>query len=77
VMATEQDNYVINLALASEGSTITGSNGGKWGNLIDGVTTGYTGRTGFGYTLCTNAANAPGSMILARLPLLAAENAFF
>ena len=54
VTATEQDNDgVINLALASRGSTITGSNGGNWTNLIDGVTTGYTGNTGFGYTVWT------------------------
>ena len=46
--ATEQDNDVINLALAG---TITGSNGANWTNLIDGVTTGYTGSTGFGYTV--------------------------
>ena len=54
----------INLALASRGSTITGNNGANWGLLIDGVTTGYTGNTGFGYTLWRNAANAPGSMTL-------------
>ena len=64
VTVTEQDNDGINLALASRGSTITGSNGANWSNLIDGVTTGYTGNTGFGFTLWTNAANAPGSMTL-------------
>ena len=65
VTATEQDNDgVVNLALASRGSTITGNNGANWGKLIDGVTTGYTGSTGFGYTYWTNAANAPGSMTL-------------
>ena len=54
VTATEQDNDgVVNLALASRGSTITGSNGANWTNLIDGVTTGYTGSTGFGYTIWT------------------------
>ena len=47
-----------NLALASRGSTITGSNGAKWTNLIDGVTTGYTSSTGFGYTLWTNVLRA-------------------
>ena len=44
VTATEQDNDgVVNLALASRGSTITGNNGANWSKLIDGVTTGYTG----------------------------------
>ena len=52
VTATERDNDgIVNLALASRGSTITGSNGANWSNLIDGVTTGYTGSTGFGYTV--------------------------
>ena len=61
VTATEQDNdaAAINLALASRGSTITGNNGANWGKLIDGVTTGYTGSTGYGYTYWRNAANAP------------------
>ena len=45
----------INLALSSRGSTITGNNGTNWSNLIDGVTTGYTAATGFGYTYWTNA----------------------
>ena len=64
VTATEQDNDVINLALASRGSTITGNNGTNWSKLIDGVTTGYTPTIGFGYTLWKNAANAPGAMTL-------------
>ena len=64
VMAREQDNDVINLALASHGSTITGNNGANWSKLIDGITTGYTGTTGFGYTLWINAIYAPGSMTL-------------
>ena len=54
----------INLALASRGSTITGNNGANWSNLTDGVTTGYTGTTGFGYTYWMCAANAPGNMTL-------------
>ena len=54
VTATEWDNDVTNLALASRGSTITGSNGANWSNLIDGVTTGYTGSTGFGSTVWTS-----------------------
>ena len=58
------DSEVSNLALASRGSTITGSNGANWGELIDGVTTGYTGTTGFGYTYLENASNAPGNMTL-------------
>ena len=53
---------IINLALASRGSTITGSNGAKWSKLIDGVTTGYTGSTGYGTTIWTSAP--PGSMTL-------------
>ena len=52
---------VINLALASLGSTITGNNGANWGKLIDGVTTGYTGSAGFGYTIWTPT---PGNMTL-------------
>ena len=64
VTATEQDNDVINLALASRGSTITGNSGGGWSNLIDGVTTGYTASTGWGIHVWTNAPNAPGSMTL-------------
>ena len=64
VTATEEDNDVINLALASRGSTISGNNGTNWSNLIDGVTTGYTATTGFGYTLWKNALNAPGAMTL-------------
>ena len=52
VTATEQDNDgVVNLALASRGSTITGSDGANWDKLIDGVTTGYDGDNGYGYTL--------------------------
>ena len=49
--------------MASRGSTITGSNGANWSNLIDGVTTGYTGTNGFGYTVW-RPTNAPGSMTL-------------
>ena len=48
---TIADNDGVNLALASRGSTITGSNGANWSNLINGVTTGYTGSAGFGYTV--------------------------
>ena len=52
VTATEQDNdKIVNLALASRGSTITGDNGVNWSALIDGVTTGYDGDYGYGYTL--------------------------
>ena len=61
VTATEQDNDVINLALASRGSTITGSNGADWSNLIDGVTTGYTSGTGFGITLWTTCPTLPAA----------------
>ena len=51
VTATEKDkDRIVNLALASRGSTITGSNGAKWTKLIDGVTTGYAAGTGYGYT---------------------------
>ena len=54
VTATEQDNdKITNLALASRGSTITGNNGTNWSKLIDGVTNGYTGTTGYGYTIYT------------------------
>ena len=52
---------LFNLALASRGSTITGSNGSNWEKLIDGVTTGYTSSVGFGYTLCSSF---PGTMTL-------------
>jgi hypothetical protein len=67
VTATEQENdgiVIENLALASRGTTIWGSNGANWGALIDGVTTGYTGSTGFGYTVWKNDPRAPGVMIL-------------
>ena len=38
VTVTEQDNDgIVNLALASRGSTMTGNNGANWGKLIDGV----------------------------------------
>ncbi|MBP7829475.1 MAG: discoidin domain-containing protein [Kiritimatiellae bacterium] len=54
-----------NLALASRGSTITGSNGARWNLLIDGVTTGYDKRgNGYGYTLWTGDPAAPGQMTL-------------
>ena len=63
VTAIEQDNdWSINLALASRGSTITGSNGDKWTNLIDGVTSGYTSKIGFGYTFWNSVP--PGNMTL-------------
>jgi hypothetical protein len=63
VTAIEQDNdWSINLALASRGSTIAGSNGGKWTNLIDGVTSGYTSKIGFGYTFWNSVP--PGNMTL-------------
>ena len=62
VTATERDNDVVNLALASRGSTIMGSNGRGWSNLIDGVTTGYTGTNGWGSTVWTSSP--PGSMTL-------------
>ena len=52
---TIANNDVVNLALASRGSTITGSNGANWSKLIDGVTTGYTGDSGYGYTYWTDA----------------------
>jgi hypothetical protein len=57
-------NFAVNLALASRGSTITGSNGANWGRLIDGITTGYTGSSGFGYTIWTGVPGAPGTMTL-------------
>ena len=50
----------VNLALASRGSTITGSNGANWSKLIDGVTTGYTAQHGFGYTFWTSARQRSG-----------------
>ena len=63
VTATERDNDgIVNLALASRGSTITGSNGANWSNLINGVTTGYTGSAGFGYTVWNTTP--PGTMTL-------------
>ena len=52
---------IVNLALASRGSTITGNNGANWDKLIDGVTTGYTGSAGFGYTTWSPT---PGTMTL-------------
>jgi uncharacterized repeat protein (TIGR03803 family) len=55
---------VTNLALASLGSTITGSNGKNWGKLIDGITNGYTTAAGFGYTIWKGVSGAPGSMTL-------------
>ena len=63
VTATEQDNDAvdINLAPASRGSTITGSNGANWDKLIDGVTTGYDGYNGYGKTLWSPS---PGTMTL-------------
>ena len=62
VTVTEQDNDgIVNLALASRGSTMTGNNGANWGKLIDGVTTGYTGSAGFGYTIWSPT---PGKMTL-------------
>ncbi|MFH0878408.1 MAG: discoidin domain-containing protein [Lentisphaerota bacterium] len=60
----EQKGLYGNLALASRGSTITGSNGGRWGELIDGIISGYTKRTGYGFTFWRNAAKAPGVMTL-------------
>jgi C1A family cysteine protease len=53
-----------NLALASRGSTITGTNGKNWGKLIDGQTTGYTASSGFGYTYWKGVPKAPGKMTL-------------
>ena len=64
VTATEEDNDVINLALALRGSTITGSNGTNWINLIDGVTNGYTASAGYGYTYYKGSRNIPGNMTL-------------
>ena len=62
VTVTEQDNGgIVNLALASHGSTITGDNGANWSKLIDGITTGYTGNSGFGYTTWSPT---PGKMTL-------------
>ena len=63
VTATEQENdpVVTNLALTLLGSTITGNNGANWGKLIDGVTTGYDGDHGYGYTLWSPS---PGTMTL-------------
>lgn len=50
-----------NLALASRGATIGGSNGGRWDQLINGVTSGYTKTgIGYGYTIWTNDPVAPG-----------------
>ena len=62
VLGAPPPRGVVNLALASRGSTITGSNGAKWTNLIDGVTTGYTGSTGWGSTVWTSTP--PGTMTL-------------
>ena len=64
VTATEEDNDVINLALASRGSTITGNNGTNWSALIDGVTTGYNDYDGYGMTWWANDPDAPGTMTL-------------
>ena len=45
---------IVNLALASSGSTISGTaDGVNLENLIDGVTTGYDGENGYGYTVWT------------------------
>ena len=55
---------LVNLALASRGSTIVGNNGKYHALLIDGVKTGYTGSTGFGYTYWTGSSNSPGKMTL-------------
>lgn len=52
----------VNVALASRGSTITGSNGANWTKLIDGVTTGYTGSSGYGYTYWKGKSKSPGYM---------------
>ena len=50
----------VNVALASNGATITGTNGTGWGQLIDGNSTNYSGSTGYGYTLWSSAP--PGTM---------------
>ena len=55
---------LVNLALASRGSTITGNNGGSWSLAIDGDATNYTTTSGFAYTYWRKAANSPGSMVL-------------
>ena len=53
---------IVNLALASGGSTISGTaDGVNLENLIDGVTTGYDGENGYGYTLWTPT---PGAITL-------------
>ena len=52
-----------NVALAAAGATITGTNGGAWGALIDGDSTDYTGGTGYGYTYWTTGP--AGSMTVA------------
>ena len=53
---------IVNLALASGGSTISGTTDGvKLESLIDGVTTGYDGENGYGYTLWTPT---PGAITL-------------
>ena len=51
---------VVNVALAANGATIAGTNGGAWGALIDGNTTDYTAYSGYGYTYWTSSP--PGSM---------------
>ena len=61
VYGTPNDAFVVNLALASRGSTITGDNGANWGVLIDGITTGYDGEYGYGYTFWSPT---PGAMTL-------------
>ncbi|MBU1909006.1 MAG: discoidin domain-containing protein, partial [Verrucomicrobia bacterium] len=61
----QQQGMYDNLALASRGSTIAGSNGDRWNTLIDGSTTGYTGsQKGYGFTYWKNAPGAPGQFVL-------------
>ena len=50
----------VNIALASRGTAISGSNGANWSRLIDGVSTGYTGSSGFGYTYWKSKPKSPG-----------------
>ena len=49
-----------NVALAANGATAAGTNGGNWAALIDGNATQYTGGSGYAYTYWTTSP--PGSM---------------
>ena len=63
----KDDDGVVNLALASRGSSITGSNGTNWTKLIDGVTTGYTATNGYGYTIWMQRTATAVTLIISGL----------